>query len=609
MQEVFPGEFGIPQRPWFLFTRAYWWGTAPLVAGGHAPSCLRGGGAKGNYKLLRGDAGELQGTMAAAAALLPEVEHPCPVVEVYGEGSAHVRLRNIGKTYRSGCGPCGDAGDVHAVSSLSLDVLEGQVTALLGHNGAGKTTLMSLLSGLFPVTSGMAMIYGSDIRHDIAGVRHNLGMCPQHNVLFGDLSAEEHLLFTARLKGLSWADAHAEAAKYLQDLALDKARHTLSRNLSGGMKRKLCVCMAFIGNSQLVILDEPTAGMDPRARRTCWDLLLKYKASRTILLSTHHMDEADLLGDRIAIMTTGVLRCVGSSLFLKRRFGAGYYLIVNTDGATCQPEALLAQLRKTTSNVVLHERKGADITFRLPVEDSPLFGDLLTSLERDKERLGVLGYGVSATTLEEVFLNVMSANAVNDAASGPLTTTHAAAAAIIPPTSTSTPAAEDTPGTIVLGDATSSTCSSLPSQTGVPLDGRRIIDGEVLAEAAGLQPPALSANSCRGREGGPAGGTSVVGGLLRLQRLTAMLQKRFWHAKRDRKALVSQILLPAAFVCIAMWVATAFPPVTAPPSLNLSYTMFNNACASKPQPNVVQLKADPVTPMARYARPLRLHTQ
>uniref|UniRef100_A0A672YJV7 ABC transporter domain-containing protein n=1 Tax=Sphaeramia orbicularis TaxID=375764 RepID=A0A672YJV7_9TELE len=138
-------------------------------------------------------------------------------------------------------------------------------------------------------------------------IRQNLGMCPQHNVLFDKLSVEEHLWFYSQLKGMAEEDIRKEMDKSVQVYC--------GSTLSGGMKRKLSVAIAFVGGSRAVILDEPTAGVDPYARRAIWDLILKYKQGRTILLSTHHMDEADLLGDRIAIISHGKLKCCGSPSF------------------------------------------------------------------------------------------------------------------------------------------------------------------------------------------------------------------------------------------------------------------------------------------------------
>uniref|UniRef100_A0A4W5MTK2 ABC transporter domain-containing protein n=1 Tax=Hucho hucho TaxID=62062 RepID=A0A4W5MTK2_9TELE len=231
---------------------------------------------------------------------------------------AGVSIRNLVKIYKTG--------KKLAVDGLSVDFYENHITSFLGHNGAGKTTAMSILTGLFAPTSGTALINGYDIRTDMDAIRKHLGMCPQHNVLFNDLTVEEHIYFYARLKGRSRDEVKTEMDQMIKDVGLPHKRKELAKNLSGGMQRKLSVAIAFVGGSNIVILDEPTAGVDPYARRGIWELLLKYKKGRTIILSTHHMDEADILGDRIAIISHGKMCCYGSSLFLKKYFGSGYYL-------------------------------------------------------------------------------------------------------------------------------------------------------------------------------------------------------------------------------------------------------------------------------------------
>lgn len=124
----------------------------------------------------------------------------------------------------------------------------------------------------------------------------------------------------------------------LSDLGLQRKSQNYSTELSGGMKRKLSIAIAFAGNSTTVILDEPTAGVDPYARRAIWDLILKYKPGRTIVLSTHHLDEADLLSDRLAIISSGELQCVGTTMYLKRKYGEGYHLIIELTSAADENE-------------------------------------------------------------------------------------------------------------------------------------------------------------------------------------------------------------------------------------------------------------------------------
>uniref|UniRef100_A0A3P9K0V9 ATP-binding cassette, sub-family A (ABC1), member 4b n=1 Tax=Oryzias latipes TaxID=8090 RepID=A0A3P9K0V9_ORYLA len=169
-----------------------------------------------------------------------------------------------------------------AVNCLSINFYEGQITSFLGHNGAGKTTTISILTGLYPPTSGTAFINGRDIRTDMDVIRTSLGMCPQYNILFSHLTVEEHILFYSLLKGRTEEEAKLEVEDMLVDLGLPNKRDEEAQNLSGGMQRKLSVAMAFVGGSKVVILDEPTSGVDPYSRRSIWDLLLKYRAGTVL---------------------------------------------------------------------------------------------------------------------------------------------------------------------------------------------------------------------------------------------------------------------------------------------------------------------------------------
>ncbi|KFP52554.1 ATP-binding cassette sub-family A member 2, partial [Podiceps cristatus] len=252
-----------------------------------------------------------------------------------------------------------------ALNKLSLNLYENQVVSFLGHNGAGKTTTMSILTGLFPPTSGSATIYGHDIRTEMDEIRKNLGMCPQHNVLFDRLTVEEHLWFYSQLKSMAEEEIRKEMDKMIEDLELSNKRHSLVQTLSGGMKRKLSVAIAFVGGSRAVILDEPTAGVDPYARRAIWDLILKYKPGRTILLSTHHMDEADLLGDRIAIISHGKLKCCGSPLFLKSTYGDGYKLTV-VKKHPCSEPRVSQFIKKYVASCLLISDTNTELSYILP---------------------------------------------------------------------------------------------------------------------------------------------------------------------------------------------------------------------------------------------------
>uniref|UniRef100_A0A8C8DUJ1 ATP-binding cassette, sub-family A (ABC1), member 2 n=1 Tax=Oryzias sinensis TaxID=183150 RepID=A0A8C8DUJ1_9TELE len=257
IEAVHPGMYGLP-RPWYFpLQRSYWSGSG-RVETWEWPWC--GGGATRLSVMEEDQACAMDQRRSEEMRGIEEEPSHLPLV---------VCIDKLTKVYKNG--------SKLALNKLSLNLHENQVVSFLGHNGAGKTTTMSILTGLFPPTSGSATIYGHDIRTEMERIRQNLGMCPQHNVLFDKLSVEEHLWFYSRLKGMAEEDIRKEMDKMIADLELSNKRHSLVQTLSGGMKRKLSVAIAFVGGSRAVILDEPTAGVDPYARRAIWDLILKYK--------------------------------------------------------------------------------------------------------------------------------------------------------------------------------------------------------------------------------------------------------------------------------------------------------------------------------------------
>ncbi len=165
---------------------------------------------------------------------------------------------------------------------------------------------MSMLTGMMVPSSGTAIINGKDIRREIDGVRASLGLCPQHNILFDELTVREHIAFFSQLKGLTGNEVKLEVEKYVKLIDLVPKMNAMSKTLSGGMKRKLCVCIALCGQSKVVLLDEPTSGMDPASRRALWDVIREEKRGRTLLLSTHFMDEGMMMmiDDVHCILTT-----------------------------------------------------------------------------------------------------------------------------------------------------------------------------------------------------------------------------------------------------------------------------------------------------------------
>ena len=314
-------------------------------------------------------------------------------------GPVTVEIRGLRKEYERG------SHKFTAVNNLYWSLREGEITVLLGHNGAGKTTTMNMMTGMVSPDGGDCIVYGKSVRDELEAVRQEIGYCPQHNILWPELTCEEHLWFFASIKGLSGREREDAITRLLKDVDLSEKRESTSENLSGGQKRKLSVAIAFVGGSRLIFLDEPTAGMDVGARRHTWDLLKEKSSKHTILLSTHFMDEADLLGHRVGILHEGRLQCSGSSLFLKSRLGVGYSLVLSLTPHADQraiAQAIQANLREAS----LLSATAGEMSFRLPTHCVPQFAALFSVIEQSGVALGVLHFSVSATTLEEVFLGI-----------------------------------------------------------------------------------------------------------------------------------------------------------------------------------------------------------
>ena len=212
-----------------------------------------------------------------------------------------------------------------------MTLAPGQLFCLLGSNGSGKSTLMSVLSGHRDPTNGEAFLFGRSIRVDAPLLRDFMGSCPQDDLLYWELSAREHLRLYARFKGVSPNDVLQHVEDRLKEVRLGRVGDAPVMSFSGGMKRRLSVAMAAVGQVKLLLLDEPTTGLDPLSRRRVWRVIERLKQhGRIIVLTTHLLDEADYLGDNVGILSGGRLRAIGSPLFLKSQYGSGYQLSLLT---------------------------------------------------------------------------------------------------------------------------------------------------------------------------------------------------------------------------------------------------------------------------------------
>ncbi|KAI8052039.1 P-loop containing nucleoside triphosphate hydrolase protein [Syncephalis plumigaleata] len=313
-----------------------------------------------------------------------------------------LRIVNLTKYYKDGIWT---QKSKLAVDHICLSFAEGQLLALLGQNGAGKTTTMSMLYGALKPSNGDAYIYGHSISRNMDAIRGMMGVCPQHDILFSDLTGEEHIILYAGLKGVAKAAVQLLANERLSEVRLTSAAHTQVSAFSGGMKRRLSMIIATIGDPKIIIMDEPTTGMDPVHRRHVWSFIEKFKRNRVIILSTHLMEEADTLGDKIAVMAKGKLVAFGTSIHLKNKFGAGYRvsLMCNEKGED------VSHLKEIIPRIVptarLHDAAAGSLVYQIPSLTN--LTNLIRYVEDNPHNL-VQGWGITQTTLEEVFLRIIT---------------------------------------------------------------------------------------------------------------------------------------------------------------------------------------------------------
>ncbi len=291
-------------------------------------------------------------------------------------------------------------GDLHAVNDVSLDVIRGEVFGLLGPNGAGKTTTINMICGLLKSDAGSIEIDGHPV--SAAHRQHRqIGLCPQDVVIWETLTCGEQLEFMGRLYDVDRPAARRRARELLETLGLIDRRDTLARALSGGMKRRLNIALALVHEPALLILDEPQAGLDPQSRILVREYVRSLADRTTVILTTHDMDEADRLSDRIAIIDHGKLLVLDTSDNLKNRVGPGEILEVKVpDVAEEQLERLRESLPPAIHHLTFEQGTlrlvGADILNLLP--------SLLETFRRHD--IAIEEMTIRQRTLEDVFITL-----------------------------------------------------------------------------------------------------------------------------------------------------------------------------------------------------------
>jgi ABC-2 type transport system ATP-binding protein len=289
-------------------------------------------------------------------------------------------------------------GETRALQDVDLAIRGGSVYGLLGPNGAGKTTAIRVLTTLLKPTSGRVSVLGHDVLTDAAAVRQKVSLTGQYASVDEDLTGHENLVLVSRLLGLSWADAKKRAAELLDSFGLSDAAGKQVRTYSGGMRRRIDIAASLVTTPEILFLDEPTTGLDPRSRSQVWDLVRQIAADgTTVLLTTQYLEEADRLAERLAVIDQGRVIAEGTSRDLKASVGgtALHFHLVKEE-QVAQAKALLA---------------GAFADGLLPSTDPLGFSLKISDVSKATDILGVLSnarievadFSMGAPSLDDVF--------------------------------------------------------------------------------------------------------------------------------------------------------------------------------------------------------------
>ena len=288
-----------------------------------------------------------------------------------------------------------------AVDGVSFAVQSGTCFALLGPNGAGKSTTMNMMTGLVPLGEGDGYVGGKAVSNSLDAIFKGMGYCPQHGGLFPKLNVREHLEFYCDVRGMGEGTKHQTMSFLMKKLGLDAHAEKLSTELSGGNKRKLAMAIAMVGKPDVLLLDEPTAGVDPGIRRNVVEAIHETKENSSVILTTHIMEEVEALASSVGIMVNGRLKCLGSLQHLVSRFGT--YYLMEIRGSADRFEEIRSFINKAMPSAKLNGRHFGQSTWHLPKATVKLSA-AFKAVEGQKKSLGITSYAISQLSLEQLFL-------------------------------------------------------------------------------------------------------------------------------------------------------------------------------------------------------------
>ncbi|HOP95710.1 MAG: ATP-binding cassette domain-containing protein [Dictyoglomaceae bacterium] len=286
-------------------------------------------------------------------------------------------------------------GNLTAVDGVNLNIKKGEMFSLLGPNGAGKTTIIKMLCCLLKPTAGTATVMGHDVQKESLEVKEIIGISPQDTAIAGHLNAWENLALICGIYGLSKEETKKRSEELLKLMGLSRRAKEQARKFSGGMQRRLSIAMALVSDPQVLFLDEPTLGLDPQARRGMWEQITELKCKKTILLTTHYLEEADALADRIAIIDGGKIIALGTPQELKNRVYDTQVMEVKAKNLT---SGVLEGLKKMYSEV-------RSVEDGVEIMDKELSFDKVVDYLRS-EGVSIYSASLKQPTMDDVFLKL-----------------------------------------------------------------------------------------------------------------------------------------------------------------------------------------------------------
>lgn len=312
-----------------------------------------------------------------------------------------IQIRNLRKTYVKKT--LLEDKEIEALGGVSIDIYKDTTTVLLGYNGAGKSTLISLITGVTSLTDGLMQLIGKTGKEDADEVRKSYGYCTQSNLLFSSLTVNQQLTFFGTLKNKDKAKdvIDKEINQLLSQFHLTDKKDYWPGDLSESERRRVCLAVSLIGDVKTIVLDEPTLGMDATTRQDTWDTLLKLKDKKTILIGTRDIEEAEALGDRIAIVDSGKIKCYGTTSYLKKLYGQGSLEATLSIEESADPLKIKGEFPEDA--IIVSSKQGK---LSLNISSSKESAESLDKVAEKKNELGVTDISVSPVTLEQIFLKV-----------------------------------------------------------------------------------------------------------------------------------------------------------------------------------------------------------